>query len=125
MRPATYDFAVVRGAAGPTQGLVIRLKTKDENGDLFNIPFDDVRLSISRGDVLIARHSIANGRLVVSDIVEAEIAWRPTPEETRAIPTGSRARYEVEVRNGTSESIYMVGTLTGIGGINDDDGDSE
>lgn len=122
MTPATYDFDVVRGSSGPTQGLVFRLKAKEADGSLSNIPFEDIRLSIYRHNVLIVRFALSDGGLVISDPVENEISWIPTAEETRLIPVGAKATYELESWNGTSEIVYMIGTITGIGGSNDDSG---
>jgi hypothetical protein len=125
MIPATYNFSVVRGSAGPTQGLRVRLKARLDENTLENIPFEDIRLSIYQRNVKILRATLANGQMVVSDPSEAEVTWQPTAAETRLIPVGTKARYELEIRQGTNESIYMMGTLTGIGGINDDIGDAD
>ena len=123
MTPATWDFSVVRGSAGPGQGIKVQLKTKDSAGVLSNIPFDDVRLTIYNRQTYVLRATIGNGEIVVTDPVNAEVEWQPTTVETRLIPKGAKATYELEVRNGASEIVYMVGTITGIGGINDDVGD--
>jgi hypothetical protein len=123
MTPATFDFSVVRGAAGPGQGLKVQLKTKASDGTLSNIPFDDVRLSIYNRQTFLLRLTIGNGEIIVTDPTNAEVEWRPTTVESRLIPKGARATYELEVRNGSSEAVYLVGTITGIGGINDDIGD--
>lgn len=122
MTPATYDFTIVRGTQGPTQGLVFRLKANDD-GDLVNIPFEDVRLSIYKRKTLLLRATLENGLLVVSDVDEAEITWTPTTDDTRLIPIGAKAQYELEVWNGDTEIVYMLGTITGLGGINDDEDD--
>lgn len=119
MIPATHNFSVMRGTSGPTQGIVVRLKAQDGD-DLVNIPYEDVRLSIYKRSELLLRATFANGMLVESDIGEAEITWQPTAEETRLIPIGAKATYELEVWNGGYEIVYMLGTITGIGGINDD-----
>jgi len=119
MIPATYDFSVVRGTAGPTQGLKFRLKAK--NGEtLENIPFEDVRLSIYQRKTLLLRATLQNGKLAISDPSQAEILWSPNTVDTRLIPVGAKATYELEVWNGETEIVYMMGTITGIGGINDD-----
>lgn len=125
MIPATYDFTIWRGTAGPTQGLRVQLKAFDTDGvTLINVPYEDVRLSIYKRSTLIQRLTLTNGRLVESDLANAEITWEATADETRLIPKGAKATYELEVWNGTTEIVYMTGTITGAGGINDDQEDA-
>jgi hypothetical protein len=122
MTPATYNFSVVRGTSGPTQGLVVQLKAQS-GLSLVNIPYQDVRLSIydPKGRTLILRASLSGGSLIESDLANAEITWAPTAAQTRLIPIGDKASYELEVRNAGTEIVYMLGTITGIGGLNDDE----
>lgn len=120
MTPATYDFSVVRGTSGPTQGLVVRLKAQDGD-NLVNIPYEDVRLSIYKRKDLLLRATLSNGQIVENDIAEAEVAWVPTVDDTRLIPVGAKARYELEVWNAGAQVVYLLGTVTGIGGLNDDE----
>lgn len=119
MTPATYNFTVVRGTSGPTQGIVFRLK--DSSGD--PIEFDDVRLTINKKSALLLRVATIDpdDTLTVTDVNSAEITWAPTAEQTRLIPLGAKATYEVEVRHDGFEVVYMIGTITGIAGINDDE----
>ncbi len=119
MIPATYNWSIVRGTTAP---FVVRLQGGDP---LVAIPFDDVRLSISNlsGSTEILRVTISNGRMIVTDPATSEVAWIPEPEESRKIPKGAKSSYELEVWNGESQLVYIMGTITGIGGINDDDED--
>lgn len=121
MTPATYDFTVVRGTSGPTQGLVVRLKAQDGDS-LVNIPYEDVRLSIYKRTTLILRATLSGGKIVETDIAEAELAWVPTVDDTRLIPVGvNKCQYELEVWNAGTQIVYMLGSITGVGGINDDE----
>jgi hypothetical protein len=121
MTPATYDFTVVRGTSGPTQGLVVRLKAQDGD-NLVNIPYEDVRLSIYKRNTLILRATLSGGKIVETNIGEAELAWVPTTDDTRLIPEGvNKSRYELEVWNAGTQIVYMMGSITGLGGINDDE----
>lgn len=123
MTPATYDFSVVRGSSGPTQGLKFRLKAKDGD-DLVNITYENVRLSIYKRKELILRVSLDEGSIVETNPSEAELAWVPTTAQTRLIPEGeNKSHYELEVWNADTEIVYMLGQITGIGGINDDESD--
>jgi hypothetical protein len=121
MIPATYNFSVVRGTSGPTQGLVFRLKATD-GLNLVNIPYEDVRLSIYKKKTLLLRATLSGGEIVENDIAEAELAWVPTTDDTRVIPVGvNKCQYELEVWNAGTQVVYMLGSITGIGGINDDE----
>jgi hypothetical protein len=127
MTPATYNFDVVRGSSGQVNGLTVRLKTQDADGNLINMVFDDVRLSIYDKDVksttktLLLRATFENGQMQFSDEYAAEVAWVPTAEETRSLKIGAKNHYELEVRNGPEEVVYMLGVITGVGGLNDDE----
>jgi hypothetical protein len=127
MTPAKYDFKVWRGTAGPTQGIVFRLLTKDENDVQSVVPYQDVRLSIFKGNkTLIQRLTLENGRLQETDEYAGEIMWAPTAAETRLVPLGNKATYEIEVWNGPdTEIVYLYGAIEGLGGINDDQDDEE
>lgn len=120
MKPGVFDFDHWRGTTEP---FTIQLKSKDAAGVEVNLPFDDVRLTITDLEgTLILRKSISTdpGGIVVTDEDEAEVSWVPTVAESRLIPLGANCKYEWEVRNGSSQQVYLVGTITGFGGVNDD-----
>lgn len=117
MTPGQYDFSVVRGNSGPLAGLVVQLQSSEGQA----IPFVDVRLSIYKRNDLILRHTVSNGKLLVTDEYAGEITWSPEPSDTRLIPKGAKATYELEVWNGLDELTYLFGTITGLLGINDDE----
>lgn len=128
MIPAKHDFKVWRGTAGASQGLVVRLRATDPDNpnELVPVPWQDVRLSIYRGKTLIRRLSILDSdpSWYVSDAYGEEFTWAPTAAQTREIPQGKKASYELEVWNGPdSEVVYMYGAIEGLGGINDDQED--
>lgn len=117
MQPGIYDFTIVRGTTTPFE---FQLKTVDVNGNETNLFFDDVRLSVSSGGVLLFRKTLVDGGLVVSDPAEAQIKWTPTTAESRQIPLGALTTYEVEIRFESAQDVYLTGTITGVGGLNDD-----
>lgn len=129
MLPATYNFTVVRGTAGLGKGLIVRLKTQDGQV-LNNMPYQDVRLSIynDKKTQLLMRLAVSDGGLLETNPGESEVAWVPTTEQTRLIPISDKGRtayYELEIWNGLDdESVYMLGNITGLGGVNDDQGAS-
>jgi hypothetical protein len=127
MTPATYDFDVVRGSSGQSQGLTVALKTKLEDESLVNMEFDDVRLSIydkkvqSETKTLLVRATLENGQMQIVDEYDGQVAWIPTAEETRLLKIGAKNHYELEVRHGTEEVVYLLGVINGVGGLNDDE----
>ena len=84
------------------------------------MPYDNVRLSVYKRSELLIRATLDNSQLIESNPAEAEIEWIPTAAETRLIPKGAKARYELEVWMSGYEIVYLLGTITGIGGLNDD-----
>lgn len=122
MTPGTHDFSIVRGT---TQPLVFRLKLSDgaDPPVLTNMPFDDVIITIQpkNGTKIVAKISEADPAFEVSDVGENEITFTPTPAQSRAYPLGDKTTYEVEVRDGASQLVYLIGTITATGGINIDD----
>lgn len=124
MIPASYNFKVMRGTQGPTQGLVFRLRTLVSEGVYENIPYDDVRLSIydKRGTTLLLRPTISNNGIIVVNAPDNTFAWNPTSDDTRLIPKGEqKAYYEIEVWYNDTQIVYMLGYIDGIGGSNDDE----
>jgi hypothetical protein len=127
MIPGQYDYTVVRGTTPP---LVVQLLAPDPNdpNTLIPIPFTDVHLSIQPGPAgTIFRKKLSDDdpRFYVSNEYEGEITWLPTPAETRSLQeskngAAGKNKYELEVWDGTEQLVYLQGTITAIGGINDD-----
>jgi hypothetical protein len=120
--PGTYDFSIVRGT---TQPLIIQLKVSDGATPpvLTNMLFDDVIITIQpkNGTKIVAKISEAAPRFAVTDALENELTFTPTAAESRTYPLGAKTTYEVEVRDGASQMVYLTGTITATGGINIDD----
>lgn len=135
IKPGTKDLEIYRGS---TDRFAFRII--DTAGT--PLPFDDIRLTISSKTSndpttgLILRKSVLGvedfGPEVIDEYTDdpnpldydeysGTVIWTPTPAESRALPKGAKSKYEVELRNGTSQIIYIIGTITGTGGINDDD----
>lgn len=125
MLPATYDFTWVRGSTTP-----LRLTFMVAG---VAIPYDDIRLSVFKGKVLAFRQSLlidgASSGLpgTVKENATGDVSFIPTAAQTRSLTQtandGSIGKnsYEVEVRNGADEEIYLLGTIAAIGGLNDDE----
>lgn len=121
MTPGVHDFTIVRGT---TQTLVFRLKLSDGGSPpvLTNMPFDDVIISIQPKNGTLINHAISDAYagFFVSSAPDNEITWRPTPSESRSFPVGAKTTYEVEVRDGLDQLVYLTGTITASGGLNPD-----
>lgn len=121
-----YDFRWVRGTTTP---LIVAFKIND-----VAIPYDDVRLSVFKGNTLAFRITLADNGSVsgtqppgtVKVISPGTFKFMPHAEQTRSlIKTADGAlgknSYEIEIRNGTDEDVYLIGTIAAIGGLNDDE----
>ena len=109
---------VIRLWRGTTRAIGWRLK--DGNGDLFDLTGSTFRLSIAAtGVVLIAKNSESADGLAI-DVLEATVTWTPTLVESRLIPLGRVANYELERRIGAAQEIVAWGQVEGLGGINAD-----
>jgi hypothetical protein len=122
MIPVQYDFSLTRGT---TQPFVFRLKLSDGANPpvLTNMPFDDVIITIKpAGKGAVIRHKLSDttAQFAITDAGENEITFTPTAAETRRLAQDQNNPYEVEVRNGTSEQVYLRGDIFAIGGINSD-----
>jgi hypothetical protein len=129
MIPGTHDFTVVRGTTSP---FIVQLQApEDLNYDppvFIPIPFTDVHLTIAPGGGgTIYRKKLSDNdvRFFVSNEYEGEITWLPTPDETRQLAeskngAAGKNHYELEIWNGTEQEVFLIGTITAIGGINDD-----
>lgn len=110
--PATRHFTVMRGSTTPF--ITVRLKNPDGTA----LALNDLRLTIGTDTPLVK--TLSGGGLVLDDALQGEYSWTPTPAETRSLPVGVKVAYELEVRIGTTQEVYMLGTILGAGGLNDD-----
>lgn len=124
MRPATVNMYFVRGSTEPK---VWRF-TLSGSSPVQPLPFDDARLTVAKGNTVLFRATMADldHQIVLTDYTVGEITFYPTAEQTRLVPktkTGAtpKASYELELRSGSIERVYLMGTVEGIGGLNDDE----
>lgn len=123
--PATYDFMWVRGTTTP-----LRISLAFNGAP---IAYDDVRLSVYAGSKLAFRLTLADNSSssgdpgTVRENSPGDISFIPTAAQTRALAmskndgSAGKNSYEVEIRGGLDEEVYMLGTVTAIGGLNDDE----
>ena len=104
-----------RGATRP-----VGWRFKDGDGNLFDLTGSSCRLSIAAaGVVLIAKNSESTDGLAI-DVPGATVTWTPTLAESRLIPLGRVASYELERRIGSAQEILAWGPVEGLGGVNAD-----
>jgi hypothetical protein len=117
-----YNFKWVRGTTMP---FIVSMKIDD-----VPIPYDDIRLSVYNGTTLVFRLSLHDNEGTEPGSVEITspgvFSFRPTAAQTRmltkvAADAEGKSSYEVEIRDGLNESVYLLGTIAGIGGLNDDE----
>jgi hypothetical protein len=120
-----FDFTWVRGTTAP---FIVAMKIND-----VPIPYDDIRLSVFNGNTLAFRITLeaneATGAQTPGTVKitnPGEFTFMPTAEQTRLLTkvaqgAPGKSSYEVEIRNGQDEEVYLLGTIAGIGGLNDDE----
>lgn len=116
--PQTFNIAWTRGT---TETFVVKFQ---RNG--VAIPFSDARFTVNSGKKFLFRLSILEGGVEHTDVENGEITIRPSATQTRMLAQTkeddvARNQYEIELRNGAEENVYLMGTISGIGGINDDE----
>jgi len=70
------------------------------------------------GSVLLSRDT-ASGTLTLNSALR-QLEWDYSAAESRLIPEGQIARYEIERHAGSVEITEIYGPLTGLGGLNPD-----
>jgi hypothetical protein len=120
--PVTVDMDLWRGNNVPP--LVWSLIAEDENGA--DIPFPMTgsvwRLTVRVRSVrLFTKTSAVLGSGFAADQSTSDLTWTPSIEESRLVPLGALTTYEVERRIGGTQETWIIGTITGRGGINDDE----
>jgi hypothetical protein len=117
---------IVRGANDPPvvwQVLVnkVACNTAPVAGDRYDLTGSDLYLTVAVGTMtMISLSTVANpGRLVI-DLPNSKISWAPTLAETRLLPLGAVARYELERRKAGAQTKVVAGLISVSGGINPD-----
>ena len=109
---------VIRIWRGTTRPVGWRLK--DGDGDLFDLTGSTFQLSIAAAGVVLLAKNSANADGLAIDVPNATVTWTPTLAESRLIPLGRVASYELERRIGSAQEILAWGQVEGFGGINAD-----
>lgn len=116
--PGVYDFNVVRGTNEP---LTWRFHDEDD----VNLVYDDAELAIGSTESVqssaFLRATLLGGGLTHVTLNSKQyLRWTPTFAQSRLIPPGKVAWYEVQLTTGAAQRVHIKGRLIGIGGLNDD-----
>lgn len=124
---ATYGILDIEWIRGTTTPFIIGATV-----DGVPIELDDIRLSVYKagGKQLAFRLTLADNPGTepgtVHESAPGVFTFQPTAAQTRALTaTGAdgvaKNRYEVETRLENNEDVRLIGAITAIGGINDDE----
>lgn len=90
-------------------------------GDYIDLTGSDLYLTIGRGTpYLIEKNTLADADVLVVDESVAQLQWTPTIAETRTLPLGRLAKYEVERRIDGNQQTIAAGFVIVEGGLNSD-----
>jgi len=110
--PTRTDISIWRGNNAPA--IVWQLPDPAPEGALYRLA------AIAGGRALFEFDSAAGTLALHADPDRLE--WTPTLAQSRAVPAGRVARYEIEQRVGETETTLFFGAITGLGGANADAG---
>lgn len=117
----SYGISIDRGSSDP---IVFRFKDEDEDGNqtLFDLTGSRLILTIAaKGVTLLRKDTELDPAATVIDPAAATLTVALTPAETRLIPLGRVASYEVERwLSADDQSLMARGYVEGSGGINND-----
>lgn len=124
-----FNMEWVRGSTPPNLFRFQRRTSLPGVEPITRVPlvFDDARVSVYAGKKFLFRLSVVENTVHITDPDTGEIRFTPTADQTRMLVRTEpgepgKNRYEIELRNGTDEQVYVMGTIAGVGGDNDDEG---
>lgn len=110
--PTRTDISIWRGNNAPA--IVWQLPDPAPEGAVFHL------VARVGGALLLELGSEAGTLAFQADPDRLE--WTPTLAQSRAVPAGRIAQYEIEQRVGETETTLFFGSITGLGGANADAG---
>ena len=109
------DIIIRRGNNAPA----VAWKFEAEDGSLLPVAGRKFVLTVKwSGGLLRKDTSTADGFSL--DAATSTAIWSPSLSESRMIPLGRVSRYEIELREGDLQLSIVAGSVTGVGGLNDD-----
>ncbi|MHB2205059.1 hypothetical protein [Methylobacterium sp. CM6257] len=110
------DITIRRGTNKPDRAW--RFQNKD--GTVFDGTGSEFVLTISRGSKVLIRKDTSAGGGLSYDVDAGRLLWVRTLAESRLIPLGRVAQYEIERRIASNQSTILSGFVIGEGSISDD-----
>jgi hypothetical protein len=122
---AGYEIRDREFIRGTTPTMLYRFKKKDGLGVKVPIPFDVAILSVFKGNP--GKTLLFREVMPITDPQEGEVTLVLTADHTRSLAPSlpgdlGKNSYEIELRDGTNEKVYVIGAIAGIGGLNSDQG---
>lgn len=112
--PARYDMSIFRGT-----DYKFKFRAKDANGG--DLSVDQIRWFIAVNNEVIITKTLHDGDFTTEVSVDGNTYECTLNEnETRSIPRGSVASYEVEIRADGLRQVPLAGEITALGGLNSD-----
>jgi hypothetical protein len=110
--PTRTDISIWRG--NNTPAIVWLLPGPVPDGASYHLT------AIAGGRAILELGSEAGALAIGAD--PARLEWTPTLAQSRAVPAGRVAQYEIEERIGAVEATLFAGSISGLGGVNADAG---
>lgn len=119
---AVYNFTLDRGSSVPSviwrfpydfTGSTFEVVIKLADGSLLTLSTEDESLTVELSDgVTVTSNSVQTNGAITT------LIWPYTPEQSRLI---TKAEYELQQTDADGDqAIWLRGTITGIGGLNND-----
>lgn len=122
----TGNIDIWRGENDPPVGWQFLLNdiaddATPQSGDLFDLTGSQLYLTIYYGDDgKIEKNTMDNPAVMIIDLAQATLTWKQTVDETRLLPLGSLAYYEIERRIADKQGNLASGKVNVRGGRNND-----
>jgi hypothetical protein len=112
---ASFDIDVYIG-----EDLTLDLEIQNDDLTVFDLTGSELVWRIFDTAELVRATSTDAVEVIISDAHLGIVSLALSSTQTRTIPLGRKARYEIERRIDGVQSVILCGYLTGAGGVNDD-----
>lgn len=114
--PGSYALQIWRGTTEPPFIVELPLDGTDSEWRLKIALPDGTTLTFSTEDATLSAENVT-----IDAATWTRVTWPRTVEQSRLIPLGKLATYELEqVEPGGGQGVWLAGTIEGRGGGNDD-----
>lgn len=117
------DITVWRGAnAPPVIWELLRTDIPDDQAavsdDIFDLTGSVVWLTVFLADEQLIALNTDDDATLTFDITTGRVSWSPTLDESRLVPRGRKADYELERRMAGAQEPLAAGFVIALGGHN-------